>query len=302
MGAALNLPVVEVEADRLVMVEAARRRSGIAGRGRYALRRSCNGRRQGRAACRNTACASRGRSASAGRRPRLHAEALQHGDMAVAAADEHEILDDRLLGGLHQWVSHRLGAGRIGPVAALADRAEARRVPVIPAQIRADATRPCRRAAPQRPAIRRRPGPRPRAPERRSVLHTTTIGCRCAASSGVRAATSASGTLSAPGRWPGGAVNSSGCRTSTSSSGSPAASRRCNSVVSIQAGCWSQPAEQMRQKPLMASTPQPADAMPRPWLPRRSQQGCRGCCRDAPRFWPGSDRRRRVDGALELIQ
>ena len=46
--------------------------------------------------------------------------------------------------------------------------------------------------------------------DRLSVLQTTTTGCRRAASSPARPDRSASGTLTAPGRWPGGAVNSSG--------------------------------------------------------------------------------------------
>jgi hypothetical protein len=46
--------------------------------------------------------------------------------------------------------------------------------------------------------------------DRRSVLQTSTTGSRRAASSPARPDRSASGTLTAPGRWPGGAVNSSG--------------------------------------------------------------------------------------------
>ena len=45
--------------------------------------------------------------------------------------------------------------------------------------------------------------------DRRSVLQTSTTGCRRAASSPIRSGKSVSGTLTAPGRWPGGAVNSS---------------------------------------------------------------------------------------------
>jgi hypothetical protein len=45
--------------------------------------------------------------------------------------------------------------------------------------------------------------------DRRSVLQTSTTGCRRAASSPIRPGRSVSGTLTAPGRWPGGAINSS---------------------------------------------------------------------------------------------
>jgi len=50
--------------------------------------------------------------------------------------------------------------------------------------------------------------------DRRSVLQTTTIGWLRLARSDVRSASSVSGTLTAPGRCPGGEVNSSGWRTS----------------------------------------------------------------------------------------
>lgn len=52
----------------------------------------------------------------------------------------------------------------------------------------------------------------------------------------VRSPSWASGTLTSPGRCPGGAVNSSGWRTSSSMTGSPAASRRCSLSDSIHRG------------------------------------------------------------------
>ena len=37
-------------------------------------------------------------------RNRPHAEALEHADVAVAAADEHDVAQDGLIRGLHSWV------------------------------------------------------------------------------------------------------------------------------------------------------------------------------------------------------
>ena len=120
-----------------------------------------------------------------------------------------------------------------------------------------------RRRHPSVPPRRTATSPRPAASssvaalaDRRSVLQTTTIGCRRAASSPARPGRSAIGTLTAPGRWPGGAMNSSGWRTSTRTTASPTARRRCNSTTSIHAGSSARGRRiNGIEMPLMASAP-----------------------------------------------
>jgi len=89
--------------------------------------------------------------------------------------------------------------------------------------------------------------------DRRSILQTITIGRRRAASSPTGPGRSASGTLTAPGKWP--AVNSSGWRTSTTTA-SPDARRRSNSATSIHVGASTRGRRNNRDRnAIPASTP-----------------------------------------------